>query len=533
MGIMHRLMKDISMLNNTLNNTETQPQSHFPDGFSEVQVSPISGWKPIDTAQFSRSNSPAPPFPLEVLPERLAPVIRDAAACKSAPIGYVASGLLSMAGGLIGTSRTINPNHGWAEPPTLWMMIVGAPSSNKSPAIDVCHNVLSELETELNTDYDALKETYHDAMQVYETYEKAWKDLTKKAIKEGEEPPEKPESMVKPDKPCRKRIVLASATIEQIAELLQQNPRGLMVVRDEMAGLLMNLERYGSGTDRQFYIESNGGRRYTVDIKSRPEALIIPRLLLTLQGGIQPQRLQEIFQAHADDGLSARFLYDWSDSVPLQRVTKGYDKVMLKHIFTRLYKLELHFTEHSTPQAVAVRVDDDALDLLHAYDVPRQVQEKEADGLLTSHIGKLRGYVVRVAGVLAFLDWAVGTDWDEPTSIDIQTVKRAIRLVDGYYLPMARRCFGDMSLPQEQRDTALILKWLAKQRATIFDATLLPRAKNTPLKDRKRRDNAIDSMLELGIIKERGVTTPKGGRPALLYDIHPDLLAQWGLDTDG
>ena len=521
------------MLNNTLNTTETQPQSHFPDGFSEVQASPASGWKPIDTAQFSRSNSPAPPFPLDVLPAQLASVIRDAAVCKSAPIGYVASSLLSMVGGLIGTSRTINPSYGWYESTAIWMMIVGAPSSNKSPAIDVCADIIIELEEELNTDYGALKETYNELMQVYEAQEKAWKELTKKAIKDGEDPPEKPADMVKPDKPCMNRLMIASATLEQIAELLQQNPRGLMVVRDELAGLLMNLERYGSGTDRQFYIESFGGRRYTVDIKSRPEALIIPRLLLTLQGGIQPQRLQELFQAHADDGLSARFLYDWSESVPLQRVTKGYDKAMLKHIFTRLHKLELHFNEHGTPQAVAIRVDDDALELLHAYDVPRQVQEKEADGLLTSHIGKLRGYVVRIAGVLAFLDWAVGSDWDEPTSIDKQTMERAIRLVDGYYLPMARRCFGDMSLPQEQRDTALILKWLAKQRATIFDATLLPRAKNTPLKDRKRRDNAIDSMLEAGIIQERGTTTPKGGRPALLYDIHPDLVAQWRLDTDG
>jgi Protein of unknown function (DUF3987) len=520
------------MLNNTLTTNETQSQSHFPDGFSEVEVSPASGWKPIDTAQFSRSNSPAPPFPLDVLPERLAPVILDAAACKSAPVGYVASSLLSMAGGLIGTSRTINPSYGWYEPPTLWMMIVGAPSSNKSPAIDVCADMISELEGELNADYGILKEAYEEALHIYETQEKAWKELAKKAVKDGEEPPAKPEGMEKPEKPCLKRLMLASATIEQVAELLQQNPRGLMVVRDEMAGLLMNLERYGSGTDRQFYIESSGGRRYTVDIKSRPEALIIPRLLLTLHGGIQPQRLQEIFHAHADDGLSARFLYDWSDSVPLQRVTRGYDKAMLKHIFTRLHGLQLHFNEHGTPQAVAVRVDDDAVELLHAYDVPRQVQEKESDGLLTSHIGKLRGYVVRVAGVLAFLDWAVGSDWDEPTSIDKHTMERAIQLVNAYYLPMARRCFGDMSLPQEQRDTALILTWLAKQRATMFDATLLPRAKNTPLKDRKRRDNAIDSMLELGIIKERGSTTPKGGRPALLYDIHPDLLAQWGRDTD-
>jgi Protein of unknown function (DUF3987) len=256
------------MLHTTPHTTETQTQSPFSDGFTDVETSPASGWKPIDTAQFSRNNSPAPLFPLDVLPKPLAPVIRDAAACKSAPVGYVASSLLSVAGGLIGTSRTINPSYGWFEPPTLWMMIVGAPSSNKSPAMDVCSEALSDLEAELNTDYDALKEAYNKLIQVYEAQEKAWKELTKKAVKDGDSPPEKPEGMVKPEKPCMKRLMLASATIEQIAELLQQNPRGLMVVRDEMAGLLMNLERYGSGTDRQFYIESYGGRRYTVDIKS-------------------------------------------------------------------------------------------------------------------------------------------------------------------------------------------------------------------------------------------------------------------------
>jgi hypothetical protein len=500
----------------------------LPNGFAEVQTSPTNEWKPINNERYFHKQPPAPPFPLELLPPTLASVIRDAAACKNAPIGYVASSLLSVAGGLIGNSHTISPNHGWYEPLAIWMMIVGAPSSNKSPAMDVCNDVLNELEATLNADYGALKEEYEEKLKLYETQEKAWKEQAKKALKDGEPPPEKSDILEKPIKPYMKRVMVASATIEQIAELLQQNPRGLSVVRDELAGLLMNMERYGNGTDRQFYIESFGGRRFTVDIKSRPEPLIIQRLLLTLLGGIQPQRLQEIFNTSTDDGLSARFLYDCSERVPLQRVSKKYDKTLLTHIFTRLYNLELRFNEYGTPQAVAVMLDDDAKELLYDYLEILGKKEEEVDGLLTSHIGKLRGYTVRIAGVLAFLDWAVRDDFNEPTSIDKNIIARSIKLVEEYYLPMAMRCFGDMALPQEQRDTTLILKWLSKQRTTIFDATHLPRAKNSPLKDRKRRDAAIDFMLEAGILKERGATTAKGGRPALIYDIHPELLQYWG-----
>ncbi|TAF75886.1 MAG: DUF3987 domain-containing protein [Alphaproteobacteria bacterium] len=513
----------------TTHNDAAQAAQPFalPEGFAEIPPSSANEWKPLSGAYDSTTSPPAPLFPLATLPPMLAQVIHDAALSKSAPIGYVASTVLSLAGGLIGISRSINPKHDWYEPPTLWMMIVGAPSSNKSPAMDVCSRIIEELELEINSDYEALKAEYQEKMKLYEAQEKLSKEQTKKALKDGDALPDKEEAIKQPHPPRRKRIVVTTGSIEQIAELVQQNPRGLCMVRDEMAGLLMNMERYGGGTDRQFYIESFGGRRYTVDTRNRPEPLIIQRLLLTLLGGIQPQRLTEIFHASTDDGLSARFLYDCSDRVPIQRHNTRYDKKLLMHIFTRLYKLELRMDQYGTPQSISVPFEEDARDCLFDYAEHLAQREQEADGLLESHIGKMRGYVVRIAGVLAFLDWAVGTDWDEPTSIEKHTVERAITLVDAYYLPMAVRCFGDMALPQEQRDARLILKWLSKQRTAILDASQLPRAKNSPLRDRKRRDHALDFMCEAGIIKERGKTTEKGGRPALLYDVHPELVAQW------
>jgi len=48
---------------------------------------------------------------------------------------------------------------------------------------------------------------------------------------------------------------------EALQRLLADNPRGLLHVRDELAGWLGSFDRYGgNGADRSFYLECwNGG----------------------------------------------------------------------------------------------------------------------------------------------------------------------------------------------------------------------------------------------------------------------------------
>ena len=55
-----------------------------------------------------------------------------------------------------------------------------------------------------------------------------------------------------PNEPPRPRVITMDSSIDELQRLLADNPRGLLHVRDELAGWLGSFDRYGgSGADRQ------------------------------------------------------------------------------------------------------------------------------------------------------------------------------------------------------------------------------------------------------------------------------------------
>ena len=61
-------------------------------------------------------------------------------------------------------------------------------------------------------------------------------------------------------------ILSMMPTIERLGELLNENPNGLMLYRDEISGFLKTIDRDDRSNDRAFYLECfNGLGRYTYD----------------------------------------------------------------------------------------------------------------------------------------------------------------------------------------------------------------------------------------------------------------------------
>lgn len=85
-----------------------------------------------------RPNYPRPPhLPMaDVLSPKAVKWVEAAAEGAGAPADYVPAALLSATGALIENARWVSLWRGWAEPPILWTMCIGNPSSGKSPAID-------------------------------------------------------------------------------------------------------------------------------------------------------------------------------------------------------------------------------------------------------------------------------------------------------------------------------------------------------------------------------------------------------------
>src|SRR5436190_105172 len=66
------------------------------------------------------------------------------------------------------------------------------------------------------------------------------------------------------------RLRQHDVTIEKVAELLAHAaPKGLLIVRDGLAGWIASMNSFNSGA-RAFWIEAYGGRPYRVERKTDP-----------------------------------------------------------------------------------------------------------------------------------------------------------------------------------------------------------------------------------------------------------------------
>jgi len=225
-----------------------------------------------------------PDFPLDVLP----PAARNFVISKSASLGgdpsAMAMSVLSTFSAALDhrfAVKMVRHDDWWAHP-RLWIVLVGDPSVKKTPVINAALKPLEELET-----------------HQWEEHER-----TLKAHAEGGG---KLEDAPAPPAP----FMLWDTTIEALGDALSRSDRGVLMKRDELAGWIGGMERYGSGSrglsgDRGFWLHAYNGGPYRFSRIKRGDVRI-KNLSVSLIGGIQPERLRE---AHAltSDGLLQRFI---------------------------------------------------------------------------------------------------------------------------------------------------------------------------------------------------------------------------------
>jgi hypothetical protein len=98
-------------------------------------------------------------------------------------------------------------------------------------------------------------------------------------------------------------------TMEALAQdVLADNPRGVLLMYDELAGLIGSLDAYKSnrGKDRPLLLQLwNGG---TLTINRSGKRIFVENLSASVLGGIQEEKLAEMAPKMNGDGLLQRFL---------------------------------------------------------------------------------------------------------------------------------------------------------------------------------------------------------------------------------
>ena len=235
-------------------------------------------------AQTSRTFQP---FPVDLLPEPVRSYVSQGAEAIGCDPSYIALPVLSMLGGAVGNTHEVKLKHSWREPSIVWSCIVGLSGSAKSPAIEYAMRPLREIQQRLFSEHT--QERFEDG-QAEEQDTRA------------------------------SRCVIDDATIEATLEVMADNPRGITLCRDELAGWF-DFGRYSSsksGLSSAQWLELFGGKSIHIDRRTK-RPLYVPRAGLCIAGGIQPGILRRVLSStFLENGLAARMLFAMPPTITRQ-----------------------------------------------------------------------------------------------------------------------------------------------------------------------------------------------------------------------
>lgn len=454
------------------------------------------------------SLEPYRPFPLDALPYALAEFVGQCAESLGCDPAFVALPCLTAVAAMIGNARCIQLKRGWTEPPILWTAAIGDSGTLKSPAhakaigpvFRIQHDLMEEHKQAL-ADYDRLCDEY---------------EQEKKAAEEkGEEPPKEPE------KPQLARVVCSDTTIEKLAELLADNPRGLLVTRDELAGWLGSFSRYkgkAGGTDLPNWLELFRAGTMIVDRKTgERRTIFVPHAAASVTGTIQPGVLARILTPEfLESGLAARLLLAmppkqvkrWTECEVAPDVETAYREILAK-----LRKLAPDRDDGKlVPRVLTMSAEAKRAWVAFYNEWAREQQAAEGD--LAAAFSKREGYAARFALIHHVVSHVAGAIVDNPDLVPIE--KRSVEagiMLSKWFANEDRRIYAMLAESEEQRGLRRQVEFVQSRGGRITAREL---RQSNPRKYRTADDAeaALDLLVQSGWAEwQDRPTGDRGGRP--------------------
>jgi len=391
---------------------------------------------------------PVKPLNPEMLPDRMRDYITDIAERmdNSSP-DYVAVGVMVALATLIGRKLSILPKRydSWLVVPNLWGAVIGRPSAKKTPSLTSAMAPLHKFESEEFQKHGIAMQEHIGKLKLAKLTEKITEKKFKKMHQDGNSQEAdsmllKSASRLPEQPPACKRFIVNDATVEKLGELLESNPMGVLLFRDELTGWLNTLEKPDRSSDRAFYLECwSGTGSFTYDRIGRGTHRI-ESATLSLMGGIQPGKLIPYLLAQkegkGDDGLIERFqLMVYPDPKPYQHIDRPPNEDALRKassIFAMLDDLpgELHNPTIQKFSTEAQRLFNTWYD-----NNQKLVRSATLTPQLESHLAKYVSLFPSLALIIHAVDSSPGGD------IGIQSANKALAWCE-YLESHARRVYA-------------------------------------------------------------------------------------------
>ncbi len=362
-------------------------------------------------------------FPLKVFPEKLQQVARDYSRATGAPPCFLGGAMLAVAGVALGnTARLLFGNYSASA--VIFMCVIGRRGTGKSHPIDFILNPLKEL--------DRVK---------WRAYKQELVDWKQELI---QNPKSKQSEPIQP-----KMSITTDSTPEGLILLHENNPKSLLIHRDELSGLVASFDQYSKGGESQKYLQIWNGSAISVARKANGTTRIdMPHI--SILGGIQPEILPKLAEkSRISDGFLDRFLFCYPESCIAQPDSmEVVNSTAWSECITKIYEIPpLEDVTTGEITLMPIRLSTEARTILASYnEVLRGMINASINDLEDPTGGiaaKLRIYQYRFALILQAIRYGCGES-HQFSEVDAESANGAVQLAE-YFLHTALKVHSNIS----------------------------------------------------------------------------------------
>ena len=372
----------------------------------------------------SGKTTETPSFPLEIFPKAIRDIIEALEEYENYNVDFTSASFLTVFAAAMGNTWSVRFMTGWVSRPIIYMVLVGSPSCGKTPPLQQAVAPLLKLDGEYDMIYCKEMETY-----------RRWERMSAKQ----REKHSLPEEMKMPQRKCH---VVVDSTVEALIGALRDNPRGVLIYKDEIDSLLSNFNRY-NGSDEGYFLSLFSGTPFKYSRKSNNEHIFLANPYCSIIGTTQPGRLGEQFGGkRMMNGFSSRFLkvYPEIDKMPSWNDTAMPDSVLEE--WERIIRKVVTVTPSTDQEGKATSIEllfsqEAKLRVIQWKDEVNNKAYAETDSdAVRALCGKLETYLVRFCLVIQIMHCICGESGMD--KIEPGTAELAIRLTE-YFRNMESR----------------------------------------------------------------------------------------------
>jgi hypothetical protein len=447
---------------------------------------------------------PPPPYaqpPLELLPQELRRYIHAGARTFDVDASFFLLPVLASLAAAIGNARSIRLKDDYIEPSVIWTAVIAPTGEGKSP-------VLKETTTPMRVREGELIRNNKERELSYAHQYAAWEG--KKKSERGP-PPEKPPLLT---------CLMDDATIEAVAKRVNDNPRGVLLAKDELSHWFESFDQYHdrAGADVSRWLSIWTGNFFALDRVTGGRSYRIPNPRLSIASCVVPEVFSKLLtRDFFVRGLPGRFIFSlatrnaprkWSNEAISPEL-----KVAVNDLFAQLFALQPQTNDAGEQSPKLLGLDREAALIFATFYDECARRAFESDLREASQWAKLSGYAARLA--------LVGELAHDPNACDVSgPVMREACALARWFGNEAERIFGLLTETPPQRNRRTLLEFIERRggRVTVRDVMQsYRRLKN----QRDQAESELNALVNGGFGTWEKIYPEGAGRPTRVFRLLP------------